>query len=235
MPLPKLKHKLFDLTVPSTKQEIQFRPFLVAEEKVLLLTQEGTPKEVMDSVRQVINNCIVTEGVFVENMTTFDLEYIFIKMRARSINNIVELTYRDLDDDKRYEVTVDLDEIEVKYDDTHTNKIDIDDNLGMIMKYPSADLSTIVEDGVDEVESFMRILRHCIDKIWEGDEVHEVSQYTEEEVVEFIESLDVKTFQKIQTFFDTMPKIRHEVSYTNSLGTEKTIPLTSLADFFTLG
>lgn len=236
MPLPKISHPIFELTLPSNKQTIRYRPFLVKEEKILLTAQSsGEPKDIVLAIRQVINNCILTEGIDVEQLTTFDLEYLFIKIRAKSVNNVISLTYKDLDDDKRYPVDVDLDQIEVIEDPTHTNKIDIGSGMGIVMKYPKADLASSLKVVDGELEIFFEVLKNCIESIYDETTVYNVAEYSAEELEEFIQSLDVAAFQKIQNFFATMPKLYYEVKYTNSLGKEKVIPLTNLNDFFMLG
>lgn len=236
MALPKINYPIYDLTLPSTKQAIKYRPFLVKEEKILLAAQvSGETADVVNSIRQVINNCILTENVNIDSLTTFDLEYLFIKIRAKSVNNVITLAYRDLDDDKRYEVEVDLDTIEIKEDPNHTNKIDIGNGYGLIMKYPSADIATSVKILDGEMDVFFEVLKGCIEAVYDSENIYKASETSAEELDEFIQSLDVNTFKKIQDFFTTMPKLYYEVKYTNSLGKEKVIPLTTLNDFFSLG
>lgn len=236
MALPKISHPIFELTLPSNKQTIKYRPFLVKEEKILLTAQvSGETADVINSIRQVINNCILTEGVNIDSLTTFDLEYLFIKIRSKSVNNIIKLAYRDLEDDKRYEVEVDLDSIEIQEDPSHSKKIDIGNGMGMIMKYPSADLATSVKILDGEMDIFFEVLKGCIESVYDPENVYNVADYSPEDLEEFIQSLDVNTFKKIQDFFTTMPKLYYEVKYVNSLGNEKVIPLTTLNDFFSLG
>jgi len=234
--LPKIGYPIFSLNLPSTGQEIKFRPFLVKEEKLLLMAQSSEdPKDIINSIKQVITNCVLTENILVDDLCTFDLEYIFIKIRSKSINNIIEVTYRDLEDDKRYTVEINLDEVEVKKDPDHTSKIDINENLGMVMKYPRTGVANNIETVDGETDLFFQILKGCIEKIYDGETVYDVKEYGPEELEEFIQDLDVKTFKKVQDFFATMPRLHYEVKYTNSLGKEKNIVLNNLTDFFTLG
>lgn len=236
MALPKISFPIYELTLPSIKQTIKYRPFLVKEEKILLSAQvSGEAQDVVNSIRQVINNCILTEGVDIDKLTTFDLEYLFIKIRAKSVNNIIKLAYRDLEDDKRYEVEVDLDTIEIQEDPTHTNKIEITSDMGIIMRYPSADLATSMKILDGEMDVFFEVLKSCIEYVYDSEGKYNTGDYPAEELDEFVQSLDVNTFKKIQDFFTTMPKLYYEVKYVNSLGNEKVIPLTTLNDFFTLG
>lgn len=236
MPLPKLNYPIFELTLPSNNTQIKYRPFLVKEEKILLMAQTSEePADIVNSIRQVINNCILTEGINVEDLTTFDLEYLFIKIRSKSVNNVITLTYRDLEDEQKYTVEVDLDQIEIIKDPNHSNKIEISDTMGMIMRYPKADLSKSLQLIDGEMEVFFEVLKSCIESIYDETTVYKPEEYSKEEFDEFVQSLSVDSFKQIQTFFNTMPRLHYEVKYTNSLGKEKVIPLTNLNDFFTLG
>ena len=234
--LPKIGYPIFTLKLPSTEKEIKYRPFLVKEEKLLLMAQSSEdPKEIIGAIKQVISNCILSEDVSVDELCTFDMEYIFIKIRAKSINNVIEVTYRDLEDDKRYTVEINLDEIEVKKETDHTNKIEINEQLGMVMKYPKTNVANNIESVDGETDLFFQILKGCIEKIYDSETVYDVSEYSADELDDFIQQLDVKTFKKVQDFFATMPRLHYEVKYTNSLGKEKNIVLNNLTDFFTLG
>jgi hypothetical protein len=236
MALPKINHPIFELTLPSTKDKLKFRPFLVKEEKVLLIAQSSEDSnQVLNAVKQVLNNCIISDTVSVDDFTTFDLEYIFLKIRSKSVNNIIELAYRDTEDNKRYEFEINLDEIEVKEDPEHTKTIKADDNLTLIMRYPRSDLAKLLLEVEEEYDVFFKILTYCLDKVILDGQEFSAADSTEQELEEFIQSLDVNTFKKIQEFFNTMPRLYHELKYVNSLGNERTIKLTSLSDFFTLG
>jgi hypothetical protein len=178
---------------------------------------------------------VVTEDVDVEEMATLDLEYLFIKLRARSVNNIIKLSYRDLEDDKKYDVEVNLDDVEIKYNDSHNNNIKVSDKIGIKLRYPKASISHQVKEVTTETELFFKILKNCIDVIYDDKNEYRTSDSTEEEMDEFLQSLDVKAFNNIQNFFTTMPRMHYEIKYTNSLGTERSIVLNSLNDFFMLG
>lgn len=236
MALPKLNYPTFELTLPSTKETIKLRPFLVKEEKILLIAQQTEdPYEVVNAIKQVINNCIITADFDINKLTTFDLEYVFLKLRARSVNNVITLTYRDTEDEKSYTVEVDLDEVQVVYNADHKPLIEMKDGMILKMKYPTANLTQSLNPELSESEIFFELMKHCIEGVVQGSEFFSVEGSTAEEIDEFISSLDVNTFQKVQEFFQTMPRVKHEVSYTNSNGNKRTIVLDNLNDFFTLG
>lgn len=236
MALPKLSHPIYELTLPSTKKVIKYRPFLVKEEKLLLMAQSGNDSnEVINSIKQVINNCIISEDVSVDDMTSFDIEYFFIKLRSKSVGNEIELVYRDLEDDKKYNVVVDLDDVEIKYNEAHNPKIEITKTMGMIMKYPSVDASASLINAESDNEVIFDIIAESIQQIYDENGVYDPKDSTKEELGEFVSNLSIEVFQKVQEFFTTMPKLHYEVKYTNSLDKEKTVTLTTLNDFFTLG
>ena len=159
----------------------------------------------------------------------------FIKLRARSVNSVIKLRYRDNEDNQSYDVECNLDEVQISRTEGHTNFIQINDNMSMLMRYPRADLMQNLDPSMSESEIFFELLSNCIDEVIENGNHHDAKNSTKEEVEEFIASLDVNTFQKIQEFFQTMPKIKHELKYTNSLGNERTVVLDNINDFFTLG
>jgi hypothetical protein len=238
MALPKLKIPMFDATIPSTKKNIKYRPFLVKEEKILLMAQSGANKtEMINALKQVINNCSTNldgSDVDVDELTTFDLEYMFVKIRSKSVDNIVKLKYIDHQDEKTYEFEVKLDELEVKFDKEHTNKIKVSDDIGIVMKYPTAALMGSLDlEAMNETEITTTLIKECMEKIYDEDTVYVVKENDPKELEEFIDSLNVKAFEEIQKFFATMPKLYHKIEYTNSKGTAREIELSSLDDFFT--
>jgi hypothetical protein len=236
MALPKLSHPIYELALPSSKKVIKYRPFLVKEEKLLLMAQSGNDtKEVIGTIKQVINNCILSEDVSVDELTSFDIEYIFIKLRSKSIGNIIELTYRDLEDDKKYDVTVDLENVEIVFNEKHDPKIEINKTTGLTLKYPSVESSVNALADEETSDAIFDLIGKSIESIYDENGVYNPKDYSDEEILEFVSSLSIEAFQKIQEFFTTMPKLHYEIKYTNSLGNEKTITLNTLNDFFTLG
>jgi len=234
MTLPKISYPTYTIKVPSTKKNVKFRPFLVKEEKLLLMAKESENNaDILQSIKQIVNNCCLDENFDNEKMTIFDLEYIFIKLRAFSVDNIVKVSYKDEEDGQNYEFEVDLNAVEVEFPEKNENNIKISDTFGILMKYPSASL---YEDkdflNLDKDYLFELIVR-CIDKIYEGDNVFEAKNYTMKDLGDFLENLDSKTFVSVQNFLMNSPKLLHVMKYKNSLGNEKEIRLSSLNDFFT--
>jgi len=234
MTLPKLDKPLFNMEVPSLETTVKFRPFTVKEEKILLMAQQSTSeKDIVLAIKQVLNNCVASEAFKINDLATFDLEYMFLKLRAKSVNNIIEVSYKDNEDDKIYDFQIDLDEVEMLKKPDISNIIHVNDSVGIKMKYPSV---TIIDDaplnstGAELVEY---LVRKCIDSIFDEENVYPAKDYTDAELTEWLESLDVETFGKIREFFDNLPQMYYKLEYKNSLGNDRIIELTTLSDFFT--
>ena len=232
MALPKISTPVFFIKIPSTGKEFKFRPFLVKEEKILLMAQQGENSDVLFALKQIINNCCF-DDLNVEDLATFDLEYIFLKLRAKSVNNLIKLRYRDTEDDKIYDFEVNLDDIEVKFQEETDNKVQINEEVGLVLKYPNVKVTEKLVNIEDQAELLNKILVHCIDVIYDKENVYPASESTEQELTEFLENLDTKSFKKIEDFFSNMPKLHHEIRYQNSLGNDRVINLDSIQDFFT--
>lgn len=235
MKLPQLKHPTFSIIIPSSKKEIRYRPFLVKEEKILLFAQQSTnAKDIVTAIKQVINNCVVSEGVDVEQFTTYDIEYFFLQLRANSVNDQVKLTYIDNEDKKQYSFDVNLADIQIIYPEEHESKIQVGESASITLKEP---VFSVLESMKSDNESDLAFeaVAKCINIIEQDGQVFKASDFSEEEVLEFVQGLDVITFQKIQKFFDTMPRLEYVINYKNSLDHDRKIVLSSLNDFFTLG
>jgi hypothetical protein len=231
--LPKIDYPMYSFKVPSLGSTNKFRPFLVKEEKLLLMAKESdNPADMLSAIKQIINNCIC-DKLDIDKLTIFDLEYLFLKIRSVSIDNVVKVAYKDFEDSKIYEFEVDINNIEVKFPEKIDNVIKITDTSGIIMKYPSATLYDDKEFLNLEKEYMFELIIRCIDKVFSGDEVFETINYTKAELEEFLENLSMKVFEQIQVFLLNVPKIEHEIDYTNSLGNERKVVLSSLNDFFT--
>ena len=236
MALPKIDKPVFTMLVPSQKKQVKFRPFVVREEKILLIAQQsGQEKDMVRAIKQILTNCVQEENFNIEDLTTFDLEYMFLKLRAKSVNNVIEVSYRDIEDDKVYDFNIDLDEVEMLEQGKVDNNIKINDTVGVVMKYPSISLVEDVPDDLPPAELVEYLVRSCIDVIYDEDAVYPAKDTSEEELTDFIESLGIETFIKIREFFDNLPRMYYKIEYKNSLGNERTIELTTLSDFFTWG
>jgi hypothetical protein len=236
MALPKIKFPTYELTIPSTKKKETFRPFLVREEKILLMAKQSEdPTEMFRSIKQVVNNCAIDTNFDVDKLTIFDMEYIFLRIRAFSVNNIVKVSYRDNEDQQIYDFEIDLNTVDVKFPENVNNIIKITDETGLRMKYPSAILFNDTEFFKSGDDSFYELIIRCIDTIFDGDDLYNPADYTKEDIEEFLNQVGVNTYQEIVKFMENTPKLNHTLEYTNSSGTSRTIELTTLTDFFTLG
>ena len=236
MALPKVTTPTYELLLPSTDKRLKFRPFLVKEEKILLIAMENNKEEeIFSAIKQIIKNCLF-ESVDVEQLPIFDLEYIFLQIRAKSVGEITKFRVICPDDKKTYaDVEVDLTKIDVQVDDKHTNKIMIDDKrkLGVVLKYPSLSLFKNPKDIGKSPEEAFKLVVNCIDHIFEGEKVYPAKDSTEKELTSFLEDLTQKSFGKIIDFFDTMPKLKHEIEVENPKTKVKSkVVLQGLKDFF---
>lgn len=237
MPLPKISAPTFELEIPSSGKKIKYRPFLVKEEKVLVIAMESNDiPQIANAIKDVLGNCILTRGIKIDKLSTFDIEYLFLNVRGKSVGESVDVLVTCPDDgETKVPVTIYLDEINVKNDPEHSKDIVLDESLSMRMKYPSLDQfiqQNFTLDAVNYEQSF-EMIATCIDVIYNEDETWNSEEYTSKELVEFLEGLGSKQFKEIEKFFTTMPKLYHEVTITNpNTGIESTIPLEGLASFF---
>ena len=238
MPLPTIATPAYELELPSTKKKIQYRPFLVKEEKLLVLALESEDtKKITTAIKTVIKNCILTKGIKVEKLPTFDIEYLFLNIRGKSVGEEVELNIVAPDDGTTpVPVTIAIDEIKVRENEDHTNKIKIDDDLMMEMKYPSLD--EFIKSNFDfnddsSMDQSFELIAGCIDKIYNEEEVWSTSDCSKKEVKDFLEQMNSAQFKEIEKFFDTMPKLSHEIEVVNPKTKEKgTVVLEGLSSFF---
>ena len=237
MPLPKIVTPTHELTLPSNGKKITYRPFLVKEEKILILAIESNSlKDISRAIKDVLRNCILTKGVKVDELPTFDIEYLFLNIRARSIGESIELVVTCPDDrETKVNVTVYIDEVQVKTNEEHNIDIKIDDTYTMRMKYPSLD-EFIDEnfnfDGQASDNSF-EIIASCIDMVFSEDEAWESKDCTKKELTQFVEQLNSAQFKEIEKFFDTMPQLSHDIEVENpKTKVKSTVKLEGLASFF---
>ncbi len=232
MSLPKIDHPTHLIEIPSTKKKAKFRPFLVKEEKLLLMAKEGeNDSEILQAVKQVVTNCCL-DNLNVDRFTIFDLEFVFLRLRALSVDNMVKLTYQDLEDKQPYEFQIDLNTVKVIFPENISENIPISDNAGIVLKYPMADLYNDKEFLSLEKEHMFELVLRCLDKVAVDDQVYEFKDYKKAEVEEFLDQLSPKVFEDIQTFLLNVPRLEHVIEYTNSLGSPRKIVLSSLNDFF---
>lgn len=233
MSLPKIDYSMVNIKVPSLNKNYKFRPFLVKEEKILLMARESENSEdILLAIKQVVNNCSI-DKLDIDKLAVFDLEYIFLKLRAISVDNMVTLSYKDLEDEKSYEFKINLDDVKVVYPEKIDNNIKIDSKSGIVMSYPSASLYEDKEFLTLKKDYMFELIIKCLDKLYIEDNVYEIKNYKREDIIEFLEGLNLKVFEKIQNFLLNVPKLNYEIKYTNSLGHDRNIVLNSLNDFFT--
>ena len=238
MPLPKIATPEYELTLSSTKKSVRYRPFLVKEEKLLVLALESeNNKEITTAIKSVLKSCILTRGVKVESLPTFDIEYLFLNIRGKSVGEEVEVNIIAPDDGvTEIPVTIALDEIQVVEGEGHDKQIKLDDSLMMEMKYPSLDQfikSNFDFEDSSNLEQSFELIASCIDKIFSEEEVWSTSDVSKKEVIEFLEQMNSVQFKDIEKFFDTMPKLTHKIQVMNpNTKVESTVVLEGLSSFF---
>lgn len=235
MSLPILETATYELTLPSIDKKIKYRPFLVKEEKVLMMAMEsGNQSEIKTALKNIVQACTFGE-INASLLPTFDLEYVFLQIRSKSIGEVAKIKILCPDDKETYvPLDLDLSKVEVLVDDSHTNEVQINDKMKIVMKYPTIDSVDATADADSmKTEQLFDIVGNSIYQIENGDEVHMAKDYKKEELNEFIESLSSQDFAKIQQFFTSMPALKHEVEVTNpKTNITSKVTLTGLADFF---
>tara|TARA_Y100001963_G_scaffold43294_1_gene60682 strand:+ start:1154 stop:1873 length:720 start_codon:yes stop_codon:yes gene_type:complete len=238
MPLPKIATPTYELELPSTGKTIQYRPFLVKEEKLLVLALESEDtKQITTAIKTVIKSCIKTRGVKVENLPTFDIEYLFLNIRGKSVGEDIDVNIICPDDGKtQVSVNINLDDIQCCKSEEHTNKIKLDDNIMMEMKYPSLDQFIKANFDMKEdnqMEQSFDLIASCIDKLYNEEEVWASEDCTKKEMNDFLEQLNSKQFKEVEKFFESMPKLSHTIKVTNpETKVESDVVLEGLASFF---
>lgn len=195
--------------------------------------ESANPSDVLSAIKQIVNNCSIDKKLDISKLAIFDLEYIFLKLRAISVDNIIKVSYKDTEDEKVYDFEINLDKVKINYPDKMDNNIKITDKSGIIMKYPSASLYDDTDFLNLEKDYMFELIVRCIESIYYEDQVYDCKQYKKEELNEFLENLNIKSFESIQNFLLTVPKMEYKISYENSKGNNREIVLNSLNDFFT--
>lgn len=246
MALPKIDTPIFELNLPSDGTSVKYRPFLVKEQKILLMALEaGDQKGILTAVKQIVNNCAIDPKVNVEKMPMFDLEYFFLKLRAKSIGEEIDMNIRHPSEynssgnkcDHATPVKLNLMDVEVHKSINHSDKIIIDEKTGtgIKFKYPNGEMATTFEisEGKSQIEIAGDAIISCIDYIFDKDNVYKKEDSTKEEILDFIENLQQEQFQKLAQFFDTMPKLKHTIKWKcNKCQCDDDITLEGLANFF---
>lgn len=238
MPLPKIATPTYELDLPSTGQTIKYRPFLVKEEKLLVIALESEDtKQITTAIKTVIKNCVETKGIKVESLPTFDIEYLFLNIRAKSVGEEIEVNIICPDDEEtNVSIKLDVDDIKVKTNPDHTNRIKLDDSLMMEMKYPSLD--QFIKNNFDmssnnAMEQSFELVASCVDKIYNEEEVWAAADVTKKELMEFLDQMNSSQFKEIEKFFETMPKLSHTVKVKNpKTEVESEVTLEGLSSFF---
>jgi len=213
MGLPKIAVPEYSLKLPSTDEEIKYRPFLVKEEKLLLIAMESEDeKQIIEATKNVIKNCIINK-IDIDVLPIFDIEYIFLWLRARSKGEVIELNYKCPQCEKTVPISFNIEDIKIHRKDEHTNKIQLTNDLGVCMRYPDMKLQSKLDsiDKDNQIELVLRSMMICIDYIYDNENIYSRKDHTEKELEEFLESLSDAQFQKVSSFFETMPKLKHEV------------------------
>ena len=237
MALPRIDVPIYELVIPSTDEKIKFRPFLVKEEKILLIAMEsGKPEEMIQSVQDIVDECTFNK-LKLGQMPMFDVEYLFLNIRAKSVGEVSKLKVLCQDDMKTYAtIEIDLNEVNVQVNgELHSNKIELSDEMGVIMKYPTIDSFTA--NGIQNITAanMIDVIASCIEQIYDkkGEEVYDSKDSTQAELIDFVEQLNTTQFQEVQKFFDTMPRLQHTILVTNpKTKVESEVTLTGLNDFF---
>ena len=236
MALPKLTTPTYELEIPSTDEKIKYRPFLVKEEKILMMAMESkATADITQAVKDIVNECTFNK-VNISNMPMFDVEYIFLQIRSKSVGEVSKLKLLCPDDKKTYaDVELNLTEVKVQVGEDHTNKIELENGMGIIMTYPTID--SFSESGIKDINAsnMLDVISNCILQIYEknGEKTYDPKDQTKKELTDFIEQLNTKQFKEVQKFFETMPKLKHDITIKNpKTKKESKITLTGLNDFF---
>ena len=238
MPLPTIETPTYELKLPSSNKKIKYRPFLVKEEKILILALESkSQNEITNAVTDVLKKCILTRGIKVDDLPTFDIEYLFLNIRGKSVGEQLDVNVICPDDEKTsVKVVIDLDDIQVSKTEGHTNKVQLDKDLMMELKYPS--LEEFIKSNFDfkdenAMDQSFKLIASCVDKIYTEEEVWAAGDCTKKEITEFLESMNSSQFKKIEEFFTSMPKLSHTIKVKNpETKVESEVVLEGLASFF---
>lgn len=234
MALPRIDLPLFELTIPSSGKKVQYRPFTVKEEKILLIAQESKEiDQIILAIKQIVNNCV--NDVDANKLAMFDLEYIMLNLRGKSINNVIKFNVKDPDTEEQVELVLDIDKVTLTHKENHSKKITLNNEYSLIMRYPTInELKALTAVQNKNTEDLLNIMISCIDMLVsnDGEKIYKLSDFTDTEVKDFVEGLTSGAIKGIQTFFQTIPVLRMEIPYKNKKGESKTFVLEGLESFF---
>lgn len=237
MALPKIDQPLFEIEIPSTGKKAKYRPFTVKEEKILLIAQESREQnQILLAVKQIITNCV--PDVDVEKLAIFDLEYLILNIRAKSVNNEIDFGFMDPDTEERIDVTVDVNDIKVKFDPDHERKIELNDQYYVMMRYPTLKEVTTLSESAEEsneTEQMFNTMISCIETLVDTttDEVYKLEEFSSQEVSDFVDGFTSTVVEHLQKFFTTMPKLAHTIDYKDKEGKDKVFVVEGMDSFFT--
>lgn len=232
MALPKIDLPIMEVELPSNGKKVKIRPFTVKEEKILLVAQESDePAAEMLAIKQILTNCIIDADI--EELPVFDMEFLLLKLRSVSVDNKVEFAITDPETEEAVTLSIDVDEVNIATAEGHTNEIKINDDYTLFLKYPNVDSFIRINqlDGTDPLTTYF-IMTSCLDYIASEDEIEYFKDYTDKEIEQFMDELPGKTLNKIVNFFETMPRLKHELKYTNKNGNEQTFVVEGTRSFF---
>lgn len=233
MSLPKIELPILELDLPSTGEKIKYRPFTVKEEKILLVAQESDePEQELLAVKQVVNNCLI--DIEVSDLAMFDLEYILLVLRSKSVDNIIEFQITDPETEKQVRLTLDIENVSLTKPEEGLQEVKINDEYTLVLKYPTIDeyAKILTMDSGDPLINYI-LMVSCLDKIVSEDEVHNFKEYSDEDIYAFVDNLSAAVIKGIEKFFENIPKLRHEMKYVNENGDEKTFVVEGMRSFFT--
>ena len=238
MPLPKISTPTYELVLPSSGKKVKYRPFLVKEEKILIMALESEDtKQITSAIKSVLSDCILSRGIKIDKLATFDIEYLFLNIRGKSVGETVEVNVTCPDDGQtKVEMLIDIDSIKIQKDSNHSDIIKLDDSLSVQMNYPSLD--QFIETNFDtssnsQVDESLNVIMSCINQVYNEEEAWEASNCTKKELREFVESMNSKQFKQVENFFETMPKLSHKVKVMNpNTKVESEVVIEGLASFF---
>lgn len=235
LPIIKSPESTFSIEIPSNKKTIQFRRMKISDEKILLFAKESEDNtDIYNAILQVVQNCIITPNIKVDDLTLFDIEYLFLNLRGQSVNNIIQLSFTDNEDNTQYEFNINIPDIKVHRLNNSDMKIELSSTEGIIMKYPPASIYRDKEFLKSDESAYDKLMIKCIDKVYDKENIYPATEYKEDELLAWINDLEIKNYNKISEFVSNLPVVKYDIKYKNKMGNERTMSLATINDFFML-